>query len=178
MALPEGHQTRTLWQFYRCYYHDTLLNIRNLATEREVSHQIYHFPNGSLSHHQVINGLSPALLPPSAKGDHYGCFAASRLRRCRLHDRRRARRRRRADRTMMGKAIELRSSRAPLNPKVEVSDVDGWAWSLVSCYRNSRYGRLRAGFQTFPPAPNGEVRPISDTQGLRLEWLFLPHCSH
>ena len=34
-------------------------------------------------------------------------------------------------------AVELRSSRAPLNPKVEVSDVDGWACSLVSCHRNS-----------------------------------------
>ena len=31
----------------------------------------------------------------------------------------------------------MRSSRAPLNPKVEVSDVDGWACSLVSCHRNS-----------------------------------------
>jgi hypothetical protein len=34
-------------------------------------------------------------------------------------------------------AVELRSSRAPLNPKVEVSDVDGWACSLVGCHRNA-----------------------------------------
>jgi hypothetical protein len=43
------------------------LNIRNLAAERDVSHPNYHFPDGSLSHHEGINGLSPALLRPSAR---------------------------------------------------------------------------------------------------------------
>ena len=60
-------------------------------------------------------------------------FAASRLRRCRLHDRRRARRRRRADRAMMGAGCRIAVVACSLNPKFEVSDVDEWACSLVSC---------------------------------------------
>jgi hypothetical protein len=60
------------------------LNIRNLATERDVSHPNYRFPDGSLSHHEGINGLSPALLRPSARATITGAspfrrFAASPL---------------------------------------------------------------------------------------------------